>query len=445
LRDAVAAVEQLADRLDDPLVGRQYAAALEFAVAHDAWDADRRAVLAAERLGLHRLSPQRRVSTLSGGERSRLALATAITGRPDALLLDEPTNHLDDDALDVLAQFLRDLPGALLFASHDRVFLDEVATDLIDLNPTAFGTDGMGGRRFGGGWTAYDDARRAARERWEQAYADQKSELTRLREAARIGTAAIAAGRGPTDNDKFIHAFKGQNVERTLARRRRSAHRRLAAAQETQVRKPPRLLRLNTDISVAGNTGLVATLRDVVVPARLRLPRLDVRTGEHLLVTGVSGAGKSTLLGILSGRIRPAAGTVHVRARQVGELMQDPVFGDLTRAAQDVYRDAVGDELATRRPLSDLGLLHPRDLHRPVGALSVGQRRRLALAMVIATGPDLLLLDEPTNHLSLALADELEQAIGVTPGAVVLASHDRWLRGRWVGSRIELAAEGRVF
>jgi len=115
------------------------------------------------------------------------------------------------------------------------------------------------------------------------------------------------------------------------------------------------------------------------------------------------------------------------------ELTQDPQFGDLRRRVSDVYLESVGELLATQVPLRDLGLVHPRDLNRPVGALSVGQRRRLDLAIAIATGPDLLLLDEPTNHISLTLAGELEEAIGITPGTIVVASHDRWLRRRWSG------------
>ena len=440
LRDAATEVERLAGRLDEPGIATRYAAALDFAVAHDAWDADRRALLAAERLGLGERSPERVVGSLSGGQRTRLALATAITRRPDALVLDEPTNHLDDAAVETLVDLLRDLPGPVLFASHDRVFLDAVATDLIDLDPTAFGTDGRGGRRFGGGWTAYEKARRVARERWERAYVAQQDELARLRDAARIGADAVAHGRGPTDNDKFIHAFKGANVERTLARRRRDAQRRVAQAEARQLRKPPEPLRLDVDLGVAGPAGRVVLARDVEVEGRLRLRRLDVGAGEHLLVTGPNGAGKSTLLGVLSGRIGPCAGVVQVTARHVAELTQDPVFPDPRRAVVDAYRDAVGEEIARRRPLRDLGLVHPRDLHRPVAVLSVGQRRRLALAIVTATGPDLLLLDEPTNHLSLTLAGELEEAIGASPGTVVVASHDRWLRRRWDGEVLDLLA-----
>ncbi|MBO0842823.1 MAG: ABC-F family ATP-binding cassette domain-containing protein, partial [Nocardioides sp.] len=116
------------------------------------------------------------------------------------------------------------------------------------------------------------------------------------------------------------------------------------------------------------------------------------------------------------------------------------VFTDLRRSVGDAYREAVGDELAEERPLRELGLVHPRDVHRPVGALSVGQRRRLDLAVAVASGPDLLLLDEPTNHISLALAGELEEAIGVTAGTVIVASHDRWLRRRWGGTTLALTA-----
>ncbi|MFJ9313110.1 ABC-F family ATP-binding cassette domain-containing protein [Pimelobacter simplex] len=441
LREAVAAVERLADRLDEPAVADEYAAALELALAHDAWDADRRALLAAEQLGLDHLAQDRPVGSLSGGQRTRLALATLMTRRPQCLLLDEPTNHLDDAAVALLVAFLRDLPGVVLLTSHDRVLLDEVCTDLVDLDPVGMGTDGRGGRRYGGGWTAYAEARAAARRRWEETYAAQQEELDRLREATRIDQRTIAPGRGPRDNDKFIHAFKGANVDRAVARRKRDAERRLDEAERTQVRKPPAPLRLATGLTGAGSGtagGRVVSVRDLVVGDRLRLPALDVESGAHLLVTGANGTGKSTLLGVLSGRITPTAGTVQVGAHRIAELTQDPAFPDLTATARATYDAAVGPDLAARRPLRSLGLLHPREHPKPVVLLSVGQRRRLALAIAVATEPDLLLLDEPTNHLSLALVGELEEAIGTSPGTVVVASHDRWLRRRWEGTTLRL-------
>ena len=441
LREAVADVERLAAEL--PGAEEAYAARLEWALAHDAWDADRRAEVAAHRLGLEGLEPDRLVGTLSGGQRTRLALATVMTTRPECLLLDEPTNHLDDDAVEVLTGFLRELSGVVLLASHDRVLLDDVATELVDLDPGELGTDGRGGRRFGGGWSAYEQHRRDARRRWEETWASQQEELARLREATRIGTGAVAHGRGPRDNDKFVHAFKGARVDQALARRKKHAQRRLDEAERAEVRKPPAPLRLSAGLTATGATGRVVLVRDLVVADRLRLDRLDVPAGGHLLVTGENGSGKSTLLGVLAGRVPAARGTVDVAARRVAELLQDVAFPDPRRSAEATYVATLGEERAAARPLRDLGLLHPRDHRTPVGRLSVGQRRRLGLALAVAGGPDLLLLDEPTNHLSLALAGELEEALAGTPGTVVLASHDRWLRRRWEGAVLALSPGGR--
>ncbi|MDR7254448.1 macrolide transport system ATP-binding/permease protein [Nocardioides sp. BE266] len=437
LRTAVDDVERLADGVGTAEGDAAYGRALEAALAHDAWDADRRATVAAARLGLDDLDPARVVGTLSGGQRTRLALATIMTTRPTCLLLDEPTNHLDDDAIEVLTGFLKDLPGVVVLASHDRVLLDDVCTDLVDLDAGELGTDGSGGKRFGGGWSAYEAARAESRRRWEETYAAQQEEIGRLRDATRIGTSAIAHDRGPTDGDKYIYSFKGGRVDQTLARRKKDAQRRLEVAEREQVRKPPAPLRFRGELT-ATSSGRLVQVRDLEVAGRVRAPRLDLAAGEHLLLTGPNGSGKSTLLGVLSGRLAPTAGTVDVSGRRVRELTQDPDVSDPSRSALMTYDGAVG-ALTDPPALRDLGLLHPRDHRTPVGSLSVGQRRRLGLAIAIAAAPDLLLLDEPTNHVSLALAGELEEALATAPGGVVLASHDRWLRRRWEGPELSLA------
>jgi macrolide transport system ATP-binding/permease protein len=431
LHDAVDRLEQLADRLDEPSCAEEYAALLDWAVLHDAWDATRRAEEAAARLGLGAVRPERTVGSLSGGERARLALAALLTRRPACLLLDEPTNHLDDEAMTFLEETLRSLPGVVVVASHDRVFLDEVATAVLDLEPHR---DGHGARRYGataGGYAAHVRERAADRRRWEAAYAAQEEERARLRRSAATTARRVAPGRPARDNDKLVHRFKGANVERTVSRRLRDVERRIEVLERDLMPRPPRPLRFDGELAPAA--GGTVHVRGLVVPGRARLDRLDVDPGERVLLTGRNGSGKSTVLEVLAGRLRAAGGTVAVRAGGLGYLPQDVRFEDPGVTAASLYS-------ATRPPvpLQELGLLHPRESGRPVGELSVGQQRRLALALLVVRRPDLVLLDEPTNHLSLALAEELEQALQRSVGTVVVATHDRWLRRRWSAREVGL-------
>ncbi len=439
LHDAVRRLEHLAERLSDPTypdTAEPYSQTLEWAQHHDAWGADRRADLACARLGLAAVERHRNVDALSGGQRTRLALAALIVRQPDCVILDEPTNHLDDGAIEFLESFLSAIPGVVVVASHDRVLLDRVCAVIVDLDPSHFGVDGDGSNRYAGGFSAYLAHKLTARRRWDQAFALQQDELNALRTAARTSARNVAPhNRPPRDNDKYIHHFKGSNVASTIRRRVRNTEQRIAALERDRIPKPPREIRFGRALTGRHRrTGPAVSLRDVQVEGRLVVPNLDLATGEHLLVTGVNGSGKSTLLAVLAGTLAADAGQVAVSATRIGWLPQDVVFPDPEQTPHSVYAAATGAPV----PLGDLGLLHPRELGRPVGVLSVGQQRRLALAILVAGEPDLLLLDEPTNHISLTLAGELEEALGRSPGTVVVASHDRWLRDRWQGRNLHL-------
>ncbi|TWP34239.1 ABC-F family ATP-binding cassette domain-containing protein [Leekyejoonella antrihumi] len=431
LHAAVTRLQALAARIDEPGAATAYDELLTWAQLHEVWDADRRAEIAATRLGLGEIAGARPAGSLSGGQRSRLALAAMLTRQPECVVLDEPTNHLDDAALDFLEDELRALHGSVLVASHDRVFLDRVCTAIVDLDPSHFGTDGDGGRRFTGDYTAYLQHKHEARHRWEEAFVAQQDELQQLRATAGTTTSDVAHNRPPRDNDRFIYGFKGSRVQATATRRVRNAEQRIAAVERRRIPKPPVPLQLSAQFG-SRNAGSAA-LHDVYVNGRMQLQRLVVDSGDKVLVTGPNGAGKSTLLSLLAGQLRADRGSVVVQARSIGLLTQEVDLPSRSRSAHELYGD-----LAPGAPLHDLGLLHPRDLHRPAGELSIGQQRRLALALLVAQQPDLLLLDEPTNHLSLSLVDELESALTTTPVTVVIASHDRWLRQRWTGSEITL-------
>ncbi|MFJ6379325.1 ABC-F family ATP-binding cassette domain-containing protein [Kitasatospora sp. NPDC092039] len=465
-----------------PVLLDVYGRRLERARDRESWDADRRAALVLDGLGLGALGHDRALGSLSGGQRGRLALAALLVRRPSALLLDEPTNHLDDGAAAFLEEQLRALPGTVVVAAHDRAFLDAVCTHLVDLDPAVDGPV-----RYGGNYSAYMGERRAERERWERRYAEEQQELARLRHAAGVTAHLVAPDRGPRDNEKMGYGHRAGRVQNQVSRRVRNAARRLEELERTQVPEPPRPLRFAvealatdvdalaaaTDALAAATDALAAdadalptdvaaipadagasaadpgenprplvSLRNVRVPGRRALDALDLAATDRLLVTGGNGTGKSTLLAVLAGLL-PAEGTVHRRpGLTVGLLTQDTVFDRPDRTVRDTYALALGAARAERVPLGSLGLLHPADLDKPVGRLSVGQRRRLALALLVADPPRLLLLDEPTNHLSPRLCDELEEALGSGPGTVVLASHDRWLRRRWQGRELRLEPTG---
>ncbi|MFG2356938.1 ABC-F family ATP-binding cassette domain-containing protein [Streptomyces sp. NPDC048521] len=443
-REDLTELERLGEELarvpeDDPghaELLETYGRRLEQAQDRESWDADRRAALVLDGLGLGALGHERTLGSLSGGQRGRLALAALLVRRPSALLLDEPTNHLDDGAAAFLEEQVRGLPGTVVVASHDRAFLDAVCTDLIDLDPAVDGPV-----RYGGNYSAYLGEKRAERERWERRYAEEQEELEELRQAAGVTAHRVAPDRGRVDNEKMGYGHRAGRVQNSISRRVRNTTRRLEELERTQVAEPPRPLRFGAGELAAraeeGPQPLVA-LRDVRVPGRLALDDLEVSATDRLLVTGGNGAGKSTLLAVLAGRL-PAEGEVRRRRRlTVGLLTQDTVFDRPERTVRDTYELSLGAARAEKVPLGSLGLLHEADLGKPVGRLSVGQRRRLALALLVARPPQLLLLDEPTNHLSPRLCDELEDALGTGPGAIVLASHDRWLRQRWPGREIRL-------
>jgi macrolide transport system ATP-binding/permease protein len=439
-RDDVAELDRLATRIaaepDNAPLLEEYGLRLQEAEEKAVWDADRRAGIVLAGLGLGAVGHDRAIGSLSGGQRSRLALAALLVRRPSALLLDEPTNHLDDTAAAFLEEQLRALPGAVVVASHDRAFLDAVCTDLLDLDPALDGPV-----RFGGDYSAYLAEQRAERARWERRYAEEQETLGELRASVDTTSRRVAPDRGPRDTEKMGYGLRAGRVQSQIARRVRNAARRLDDLERTQVPAPPRPLSLVAPaLTTPADDGDLVELSGVRVPGRLELDALTVTATDRLLVTGGNGTGKSTLLAVLAGRL-DAEGTVRHRARlRVGLLAQDTRFTRPERTPREVYAGFLGPDRAELTPLDTLGLLAVRDLDRPVAQLSVGQRRRLALALLVARPPELLLLDEPTNHLSPRLCDELEEALGGPgPGAVVLASHDRWLRARWAGRVLDLA------
>ncbi|GAA0343300.1 ATP-binding cassette domain-containing protein [Actinoallomurus spadix] len=413
----------------------EYAALRASYEARGGYEADARVDKAIHGLGLAHVERDRPLGTLSGGEEARLALACVLAASPEILLLDEPTNHLDEPAMTWLEDRLRAHHGTVVVVSHDRLFLDRVATVIYEVEDGAV-------TRFGGGYSGFLAAKAAARVRWEQAYAAWCEEVERVETHAATTARRVAPGRPMKDRNKPAYDRDAGRVQSSVAGRVRQAQERLRQLRANPVPRPPDPLRFDGLFGGGAGEGTLAELREATVGDRLRGVSLTVTAGDHLLVHGPNGAGKSTLLRVLAGE-EPDSGTVLRRGR-VGYLPQEVGFADPRRSALAVFADSrPGHPDEHRERLLAYGLFRPEALDTPVGGLSVGQRRRLALARLLAAEHDLLLLDEPTNHLSLVLVEELETALADYRGALVVVSHDRTLRDRFPGARLEMR-EGRI-
>ncbi|MGW7197950.1 TlrC/CarA/OleB/SrmB family ABC-F type ribosomal protection protein [Streptomyces chryseus] len=422
-----------------------YAVLLERYEARSGYDADHRVDLALHHLGLPALPRDRKLGTLSGGERSRLALAAVLAGRPELLLLDEPTNDLDDQAVQWLEAHLRAHRGTVLAVTHDRVFLERLATTVLEAEAGKV-------TRYGDGYAGYRTAKAAERRRRLQEYEEWRSELARNERQA-AGHAVRLDGiprKAPLAN--FGHGgFRARGRAHGAMARIRNARERVDRLTAYPVAPPPEPLSFTARMRTAGGgTDASAAqapsvrLSRVRVGERLQLEALTLGPSGRLLVTGPNGAGKTTLLKLLAGEVRPDEGSVQVPGR-VGHLRQDetPWPPDLTVAqAFALGRLGSADEHADALPA--LGLFRPAELRLRIGETSYGQRRRVDLARLVSEPADLLLLDEPTNHLSPALVEELEAGLADYPGAIVLVTHDRALRARFQGEHLEVREPARV-
>ena len=422
IREALTTYYQLSEQLgsadDTALMERLHELQVELDVA-DGWNLNNRIETTLQRL---QLDGQRKIATLSGGMKKRVALARALVAAPDVLLLDEPTNHLDFSSIQWLEELLREFRGSLLFITHDRSFLDKVATRIVELDRGRL-------QSYDGNFSAYQ--RRKADQLVVEDIEHAKFDKFLAQEEVWIRK-GVEARR--TRNEGRVRRLESLRLERS---RRRD--------QQGQVKLA---------LSAGEQSGkLVAELIDVRKAYGDRVIVNDfsatILRGDKVGLIGLNGAGKTTLLRLILGEQQPDSGTIRQGSRlqiayfdQMREQLNEEASLAETISPGSDWVEVNGNRKHVMTYLGDF-LFAPERARSPVKSLSGGERNRLLLARLFAKPANVLVLDEPTNDLDIDTLELLEQLLEDYTGTVFLVSHDRVFLDNVVTQVFVAEGEGR--
>ena len=370
-------------------------------------------------LGLKPEMHQRQVSTLSGGERTRLSLARLLLRKPDIILMDEPTNHLDLEAIEWLQDYLKEYKGSLLLISHDRYFMDQVCTTMGEL---------LGGRmiKFSGNYTEYMRKRTTDFENRMKAYNLQQKEIQR--------------------EQAIIERYRSFNREKSI-KAAESRQRRLDKVERLEKPMEEQHVRFSFDVRRRSGEealevkGLAKTFEGEKVFENISF---KLRTGDRVALIGPNGVGKSTLFKILTHHLTPNKGSVRFGANiDVGYYDQhQQELNPSNTVLDEVWNSFPAMEQSKIRGALGLFLFSGDDVFDTIGSLSGGERGRVALTKLMLRKDNLLLLDEPTNHLDMDSREVLEDALQDFPGTILAISHDRYFINRFADRVMVMSDNG---
>jgi ATP-binding cassette subfamily F protein 3 len=356
-----------------------------------------------EGVGLPPESWEQNVATLSGGQRSRLALAKLLTAQCDLLLLDEPTNHLDLTAIAWLEEYLANFPGAVLLVSHDRYLLDRLATRMVWLTGAKL-------KSYPGNYSAYVEQRKLHELSQQRAYEEQQADIAKQSEFIRRFGAGQRAREAKGREKRLNRLLAGDDLIQSV-----QTASKIRVSMNSDLRAGDRVLRVKELTKQYGEKPLWSDVK------------LEVTRGERIGIIGPNGSGKTTLLETLLGKRESDAGEVRWGAslkigyydQRLGEFNPDHTVSDEVRTGRDVNDAEVRAVLA-------LMLFRNEDIDKPIRLLSGGERARVAIAQLLIDRPNVLIMDEPTNHLDINSCEALERALNDFDGTVICVSHDRY-------------------
>ncbi len=370
-------------------------------------------------VGLDSNTWEQRVDTLSGGQRSRLALAKLLVGENDLLLLDEPTNHLDLAAIAWLEEYLAAFAGAVLIVSHDRYLLDRLATRIVWLTQSRL-------KSYPGNYSAFVEQRQLQELTQQRAYERQQADIDKQAEFIRRFGAGQRAREAKGREKRLDRLLKSDALIQNLA-----ATKKIRVSLQTEQRAGDRVL-LVKELSKSYEQKVL--WKEV---------SLEIRRGERVGIMGPNGSGKTTLLEVLLDRRQADAGEIRWGAnlnigyydQRLGDFDPDHTVAEEVQAERKVSPKDLRAVLA-------MMLFRGEEIDKPIRLLSGGERARVAMAQLLVDRPNVLVLDEPTNHLDIQSCEALESALSDFGGTILCVSHDRYFLDRIVSRLLILDPPG---